>query len=442
MVKTTLTRRAVHRLGSGGAGMGVLAALTACGTASGGPAKAERRAVTVQYWSRWGGANATDAVDTKRMPLFDEKYAPTKVERTPFVGNHTEFLQKMTVAFAGGTGPDVFTVGTPGIPLFGKQGSLLEVEKYPAIKKEMADFFAPVQELGRYKGKLHGLNYFIDMGVTLYRKDHLTAAGLPTDRKTLPKTWEQFREVARKLAKWEGGTLARIGFNVPRDDKMFLTAVNQLGKSLFNKELTKANFDGVEGERSLQMMVDFIHRDRIDAIGAQPPKVPSGANILAAGLTSIHHGSSEVLQQVQRAGLNPTDVIVSDFTPEWTGKTAATGYLGGTWAMANKATKVPDEAVQVLLFLTDAEHNSAIGEATYTVVSRKSLDKSKIAQDPIMRAYYEALEKAWSLPQITEIDDIRNNVRTQLGEALDQKKSVKEALANMVSYANTKLASG
>jgi hypothetical protein len=50
------------------------------------------------------------------------------------------------------------------------------------------------------------------------------------------------------------------------------------------------------------------------------------------------------------------------------------------------------------------------------------------------------LDKAWSLPQITEIDDIRNNVRTQMLEAIDQKKSVKEALANMVQYANTKLA--
>ena len=109
--------------------------------------------------------------------------------------------------------------------------------------------------------------------------------------------------------------------------------------------------------------------------------------------------------------------------------------------MANKATRVPDEAVEVLLFLTTPEHNLAIGEATYTVVSRKSQDKTAVAQDPVLRPYYEALEKAWSLPQITEIDDIRNNVRAQLGEALEQKKSVKEALGNMVSYANTKLAS-
>jgi ABC-type glycerol-3-phosphate transport system substrate-binding protein len=291
--------------------------------------------VAVEYWSRWGGSNPTDGVDTKRLPLFDEKYAPTKVNRTPFVGDHTAFLQKMTVAFAGGTGPDVFTVGTPGIPLFGKQGSLLSVEKHLAVKKELVDFFGPVQELGRYKGTLYGLNYFIDMGVTQYRKDLLAREGLPTDRKSLPKTWEQFREWGRKLAQWQGGTLTRIGFNVPTDDKLFLTAVNQLGKGLFNKELTKANLDGPEAERALQLMVDFLHRDRVDVRGDGRPKLPSGINIMGTGVCAISHGSPEGLATLRPAGLDPKELIVTDFTPEWTGKTTATGYLGGTWAMAN-----------------------------------------------------------------------------------------------------------
>jgi ABC-type glycerol-3-phosphate transport system substrate-binding protein len=236
--------------------------------------------------------------------------------------------------------------------------------------------------------------------------------------------------------------MARIGFNVPRDDKMFLTAVNQLGKSLFNKEVTRATFDGVEGERALQLMVDFIHRDRADALGDRRPKLPSGINIMGTGLCAINHGSPEGLATLRTAGMDPKELIVSDFTPEWTGRTTATGYLGGTWAMASKATKIPDEAVDVLLFLTSPDHNLAIGEATYTVVSRKSQDKSSVAQDPVMRPYYEALEKAWSLPQVTEIDDIRNNIRAQLVEALEQKKSVKEALSNMAAYANTKLAGG
>ena len=47
-------------------------ALAACGT-TGAPTRGERRAVTVQYWSRWGSANNTDKVDVARLPEFDQK---------------------------------------------------------------------------------------------------------------------------------------------------------------------------------------------------------------------------------------------------------------------------------------------------------------------------------------------------------------------------------
>jgi len=46
-----------------------------------------------------------------------------------------------------------------------------------------------------------------------------------------------------------------------------------------------------------------------------------------------------------------------------------------------------------------------------------------VAQDPIMRPYYEALEKAWSLPQITEIDDIRNNIRACSPKRLTRRRA-------------------
>ena len=190
------------------------------------------------------------------------------------------------------------------------------------------------------------------------------------------------------------------------------------------------------------MVVDLMHRDRVDALGEQRPKLPAGINIMGTGLCASGHGSPEGLATLRTQRLDPKELIVTDFTPEWTGKTTATGYLGGTWAMANKATKVPDEAVRGAAL---PDHPGAQpGHRRGHLHRRLAQVPGQVRPWPrtrCMRPYYEALDKAWSLPQITEIDDIRNNVRTQLGEALEQKKSVKEALANMVSYANTKLAS-
>jgi ABC-type glycerol-3-phosphate transport system substrate-binding protein len=88
------------------------------------------------------------------------------------------------------------------------------------------------------------VTYFVDMRIPLYRKDILADAGLPTDRKSQPKTWDQFRDVTRRLAQWEGGELRRIGFDVPKgDDTLFYTLVRQQGKDALNGDMTRPGFD-------------------------------------------------------------------------------------------------------------------------------------------------------------------------------------------------------
>src|SRR5829696_5273336 len=100
---------------------GAAVALAACGIGSGAGEEAprgERKAVTLQYWSRMGtGAGRayiqTGEMEDRRLPEFMQRHAPTKVERT-VISNHTELLDKLLVGFVAGQGPDVFNVGSTG----------------------------------------------------------------------------------------------------------------------------------------------------------------------------------------------------------------------------------------------------------------------------------------------------------------------------------------
>jgi multiple sugar transport system substrate-binding protein len=361
-----------------------------------------------------------------------------KVERS-VISNHSELLDKLTVSFVSGTAPDVFTIGSPGIAQFAHPGHVMQLDSVPRMKKEMADFFGPPLNVGTYRGKLFGLTYFVDMRIMLYRKDLLAQAGLPNDRKSLPKNWDQFREVARKLVRWEGGQLTRIGFDVPKgDDDLFLTLVKQLGKDTFSADLKTATFGGAEGEKALQLMVDFLHRDRLDAF--ERPTMPSGVEPLATGLVAIRWNNSERLAAMKRANVDPASTIVTDLTPEFSGKTTSTGYLGGTWVLANKSTKASDEALDLLTYLSGLEHTMAIAEATTTVPARKSAEKSPLLQDPLLRPFYEALANARSVPQHPHFEQIRVKIREIHRPVLQQQRSVKEGLAEMVAFANTTLA--
>ena len=112
----------------------------------------------------------------------------------------------------------------------------------------------------------------------LYRKDVLAEAGLPTDRKGLPKTWDQFREAARKVSRWEGsGCIGRVGWDVQGaagDTTAWVVMVGQQNRRMISADGKRVEFDGPEGEKALQTLVDFVHRDRVNSL--QRPAFPSG----------------------------------------------------------------------------------------------------------------------------------------------------------------------
>jgi multiple sugar transport system substrate-binding protein len=444
-----VTRRSAIRTVSGVAAAGAAGVLAACsvGAGSGGgeAPRAERKAVTLAYWSRMGTGASRPYVQTgeyedKRLPVFMQEHAPVKVERT-VLGNHTELLDKLTVGFVSGTGPDVFNVGSPGVAQFAHPGFLQPLDGYQRVKKEVPDFFEPTLKIGTYKGKLYGLPYYADMRIMLYRKDLLAQAGVPADRKSLPKTWDQLRDLAKKLTRWEGGKIDRIGFDVPKTDEgLWFNVIHQQGKDVLNKELTKATFDGVEGERALQLMVDLVNRDRVDAF--ERPTFPGGVPPLGTQHMASGYRNSQEIENLRQANLDPQQLLVADLTPEWTGKTTATGYLGGTWVLAAKQNKDMDSSVDLALFLTGYDQLIGVAEIFSGVPPRKSADtKWAPLKDPMLRTFFEAEEKAYSVPGHPKFELIRVKSREVLGQALKQERSVKEAVADLVAFTNTTVAS-
>jgi ABC-type glycerol-3-phosphate transport system substrate-binding protein len=441
-------RRTRRSLAAGLTGAAPAAALAACGIggspAGGDESRAARKPVTLAYWSRMGtGAGRayiqTGEFEDQRLTVFAEQHAPARVERT-VLANHTELLDKLTVGFVSGTGPDVFNVGSPGVAQFAHPGFLLPLDGYQRVKKETADFFESGLKIGRYRGKLYGLTYYADMRILLYRKDLLAQAGLPADRKSLPKTWEQFRDLARKLTRWEGGQIARIGFDVPKgDEALWFNVIHQQGKDILNPELTRATFDGVEGERALQLLVDFLHRDRVDAF--ERPAFPGGIPALASQHMATGYRNRQELETMRQANLDPQQMMVSDFTPEWTGKTTATGYLGGTWVLAAKQNRDVEASVDLLLFLASYDHLIGVAERFAGVPPRKSAEKWPPLRDPLLRTFFEAEEKAYTVPGHPKFEQIRVKSREVMGQALRQQKSVKEAVAELAAFTNTTVSS-
>ena len=125
----------------------------------------------------------------------------------------------------------------------------------------------------------------------------------------------------------------------------------------------------------------------------------------------------------------------SEKSPDFTGKETATGYLGVTWLLAGKQNKNTDATLDLLLFLAAPEQLAGVTKAFNAVPPRKSMDKS--VTDPLLRPFYEAQDKGWSVPGHPKFAELRVKYREVLPQALKQEKSVKTAVAEMAAFTNT-----
>lgn len=417
-----------RRLLAAGGILGLATPLAACGGAptqsAPPPAVATpartRPAVTLEYWGRFT-PDRGGGVEDKRVAEFIAANAPTKVVRTTMVG---DYIEKLNVAFAAGSGPDVYNVGGTGIPNFSAKGAALTVSDYPAVQRELPDFFAAAIESCKYQGKINGLPYTLGPRAMVVRKDLMADVGLDAAR--FPDTWDAFRDAARRLTKREEQTLLRAGFAVPSGDSghdFFMTLHEQLGEHPFSADLSRPTFAGAVGRQALQFMVDLVNKDQVD--GGGKPAPPQGLDLVVAGINAMAWTNTSPIVNAQSAAPRILPALATAPIPKF--KQRAT-YLAGQYLMVSNRPKDAAAAVDFLLYLTAARFADEISSVESGVSPRKSAANSPYLRGPLIKTMYEAVEYAWSLPNHAYYTEIRGVLTAEIRNAVAQTKGVQAAL--------------
>lgn len=122
------------------------------------------------------------------------------------------------------------------------------------------DFFTAKSH--EINGKIYYMDYGIMTGAIYYNKDAWSKAGL-TDE-DIPETWDEFREVAKKLTIRENGKLVQAGFNYNGDFQNLMLAVPyQYGDTIFNEEGTAADLTSQGMIETAQMLKEFYDEDEV-----------------------------------------------------------------------------------------------------------------------------------------------------------------------------------
>lgn len=232
---------------------------------------ADGREVTLNIW-------VPSAWESFYKEMADEYmvYHPN-VEFKWTITSFDDHWKKVPLALQSKSGPDLFWMHNSQNAAVLPNMEPLPESLFPMeqLKKDFRNVESNVID-----GKL----YYTDMGlmtaVIYYNLDMWAEAGL-TDA-DIPKTWDEFRGIAKKLTKrTDSGAIQVAGFNTNGAEYMWNDLVYQQGKYLFDESGKVAKFDSPEALKAAQLMYDLYYVDG-SGDGLQPRAEEAFANGKAA----------------------------------------------------------------------------------------------------------------------------------------------------------------
>jgi multiple sugar transport system substrate-binding protein len=183
---TSMDRRSFIKVAGGAAAATGLAGILDAGRA---PAYAQGARLHLVRWVDF--VPAADEVLTKQM---DEAGKALGAQITLERINANDIQPRITAAISSGSGPDMFHLLHNWAHLYEK--SLVDVgDVVDAIGKAQGGYYPVTQELDRVNGVWRAVPHSIVGGQIAYRKSLFESVGA----KEFPKTWQEYREVGKKL---------------------------------------------------------------------------------------------------------------------------------------------------------------------------------------------------------------------------------------------------
>jgi multiple sugar transport system substrate-binding protein len=164
----------------------MLAALTAgCGSgAGGGP-------TTLTLWARSDESSFIQGV----VNGFNRSHGNVQVKLT--IIPTANYVQKLGLGVAGGSGPDLASIDLVYVPFFASAGVLSDITARAHALPYRKQFDGAHMQNATYKGRLYALPFSGDASVLFYNADLFRTAGIGKP----PPTWADIEADARKVVK-------------------------------------------------------------------------------------------------------------------------------------------------------------------------------------------------------------------------------------------------
>ena len=294
---------------------------------------------TLQFWE--GHSAQEEAATIRMIAAFEAANPDVKINRTKvaFGGD----FERITMASASNTLPDVSPIWSGFLAQFAGAGSLLDLGRFGA--PDLKGTFAPgCWEYGQLKGNTYGLPYAFDPRFLAYGRTVLAEAG----QGEAPGTLDGLREMARRLTVRSGGDVRRYGLAVAANDESMYFFVNLLmafGGALFGEDGRTAAFNSHAGQDAASFLSALV-KDGTVAFNVQTDAMRQG---LFNGRFAAVYDGPWVFYEQQRSGQEGFQVGTAPMPGPAPGRRVTIASVGDYVIYAS--SKVPQQAYRFVSFM-------------------------------------------------------------------------------------------
>lgn len=271
---------------------------------------------------------------------------------------------------AGNAAPDVFFCSTDSYRTMAKRGQLLDITDYFANSEfEEDDFLPGTMTLMKVNDRLYGIISCIVGPVLFYNKDLFDKAGLsyPPSDPNKAWTWDEFRDVAKKLTIKEGDKIIQYG--AYGFENIYITTALLMGNGvkIFNDTYDKMLINTPEAKEVFKAILDLREVDNaapdaitLEKVGMQPHQM------LETGRVAMLADGSWALQELSQMNFDVGIGVLPKFKESVTHVQA---HMHSAWAK----TQYPEESWKLIEYLSSDEYQLQNVKEGLWLPDRKSL---------------------------------------------------------------------
>ncbi|GAC1360682.1 MAG: ABC transporter substrate-binding protein [Ktedonobacteraceae bacterium] len=406
-------------------GMAVLGPLLAsCGgsdttTASNGP-------VTIQYAALSDTTGEQAAEINKFNQLNAGKIKVDYLELPPVA---TDQYSKFVTAFkAQSATPDVVHIDVTWPAQFAAAGWLAPLDQY-ASDSYLKQFWPSAGSVGKYEGKLYGIQRYMDIGLLYYRTDLVQKYG----GGTVPQTRDDLNALATKILADKASNGVKFGYLMP--GKKIEAIVDEWLELLWGAgsnigtpgKLTVNNTAAID---ALQYMQSLIYTSKL---------APEGTNTYAPNdiLALFNNGQAPFMRNWTYAyalANNPKNSKVAGkvgIAPTLVqGGNTGHGCTGG-WVLAiNANSQHKDEAWKFIDYMLSKDTQTSLATNAGLVSSRPDVvnDTALQAKKPQFKQLATILNSGNNRPQLKAYNQFTTPLQAAINNVLSNQSSAADAL--------------